>query len=82
MNISLMANKSKKEYAYTMIDVESEVSGQIAKALEAVEGVLKVRAVSYTHLYNTMMEEIRAAIEAGEYQAYKKKKIEGMTSGK
>ena len=33
MNISLMANKSKKEYAYTMIDVESEVSGQIAKAL-------------------------------------------------
>ena len=29
-----------------------------------------------------MMEEIRAAIEAGEYQVYKKKKIEGMTSGK
>lgn len=45
MNISLMANKSKKEYAYTMIDVESEVSGQIAKALEAVEGVLKVRVI-------------------------------------
>ena len=32
------------------------------------------------YFYNTMMEEIRAAIEAGEYQAYKKKKIEGMTS--
>ena len=28
------------------------------------------------------LEEIRAAIEAGEYQVYKKKKIEGMTSGK
>ena len=32
------------------------------------------------YFYNTMMEEIRAAIEAGEYQSYKKKKIEGMTS--
>ena len=28
-----------------VIDVESEVSGQIAKALEAVEGVLKVRVI-------------------------------------
>ena len=45
VNISDMTNKSKKEYAYTMIDVESEVSGQIAKALEAVEGVLKVRVI-------------------------------------
>ena len=27
-------------------------------------------------------DRIRAAIEAGEYQVYKKKKIEGMTSGK
>ena len=34
------------------------------------------------YFYNTMMEEIRDAIDAGEYQAYKKKKIEGMTSGK
>ena len=45
MNISLMANKSKKEYAYTMIDVESEVSEEIIKELEAVEGVLKVRVI-------------------------------------
>ena len=30
------------------------------------------------YFYNTMMEEIRAAIEAGEYKAYKKKKLDGM----
>ena len=34
------------------------------------------------YFYNTMMEEIREAIEAGNYQAYKKWKIEGMTGGK
>lgn len=34
------------------------------------------------YFYNTMMEEIREAIEAGNYQAYKKRKIEGMTGGK
>ena len=46
MNISLMANKSKNEYAYTMIDVESEVSEKIEKELEAVDGVLKVRIIA------------------------------------
>ena len=30
------------------------------------------------YLYNTMMEEIRDAIDAGEFQAYKKRKLEGM----
>jgi queuine tRNA-ribosyltransferase len=33
------------------------------------------------YFYNTMMEEIREAIEAGEYQAYKKRKLDGL-SGK
>lgn len=31
------------------------------------------------YFYNTMMEEIRAAIEAGEYKSYKKRKLDGMT---
>ena len=34
------------------------------------------------YFYNHMMEEIRAAIETGEFQAYKKKKLEGMNSQK
>ena len=33
------------------------------------------------YFYNTMMEEIRDAIDAGEYQAYKRKKLEGMLKG-
>ena len=45
MNISLMANKSRKEYAYTMIDVEADVPEVVEEKLEAIEGVLKVRVI-------------------------------------
>lgn len=45
VNISLMANKSKKEYAYTMIDVDSAVSQEVEEKLSEVEGVLKVRVI-------------------------------------
>ena len=34
------------------------------------------------YFYNTMMEEIRDAIDAGNYQAYKKRKLEGMRGEK
>ena len=33
------------------------------------------------YFYNTMMTEIREAIEAGEYKAYKARKLKGMTDG-
>ena len=33
------------------------------------------------YFYNTMMEEIRAAIEEGRYEAYKKEKLDKMRSG-
>lgn len=33
------------------------------------------------YFYNNMMEEIRGAIEAGEYQAYKNRKLSGMLQG-
>lgn len=45
MNISLMANKSRKEYAYTMIDVEAEVADEVQEKIGAIEGVLKVRVI-------------------------------------
>ena len=32
------------------------------------------------YFYNTMMEEIRDAIDAGEYKAYKKRKLEGLNA--
>lgn len=45
MNITLMTNKSKKAYAYTMIDVDAEISGGVAERLEEIQGVLKVRVI-------------------------------------
>lgn len=45
INITLMSNKSKKKYAYTMIDVEGEVSEELEKKLSAIEGVLKIRVI-------------------------------------
>ena len=56
--------------------------GYIRHLLKAKEMLgMRLCVLHNLYFYNTMMEEIRAAIEAGEYQAYKKKKIEGMTSG-
>ena len=43
INISDMTNKNRGEYAYTMIDVDSEVGDQVQKDLEAIEGVTCVR---------------------------------------
>ena len=45
MNIALMTNKSRNEYAYTMIDVDSEVAADLEEELSAVQGVLKVRVI-------------------------------------
>ncbi len=45
MNIALMTNKSRKEYAYTMIDVDTEVAPELEEQLAAVDGVLKVRVI-------------------------------------
>lgn len=46
MNISLMANKSKKEYAYTMIDVEGSLLKEVEAEILGIEGVLKVRVIA------------------------------------
>ena len=45
MNIALMTNKSRKEYAYTMIDVDTAVSAELEEQIESVSGVLKVRVI-------------------------------------
>ena len=45
MNIATMTNKSKGEYAYTIIDVESVLSQDVVEKLAAIEDVLKVRIV-------------------------------------
>ena len=45
INIELMTNKSRKEYAYTMMDVAGEVSQDVIDRLSDVDGVLKVRVL-------------------------------------
>lgn len=44
MNIENMISKSKKDYAYTCLDVKGEVSG-IEASLKAVSGVVSVRVI-------------------------------------
>ena len=45
VNIDDMTNKSRGEYAYTMIDVDSEVTAEVVEGLETIEGVRRVRVI-------------------------------------
>ncbi len=45
VNISDLSNKSKGDYAYTMVDIESPCTQDILDKLNAIDGVLKVRAI-------------------------------------
>ena len=45
INITDMVNKSKGDYAYTVLDVEAAINEDVATKLAAIQGVLKVRVV-------------------------------------
>ena len=45
VNIDDMTNKNSGAYAYTMMDVDSEVGAEVVDGLEAIEGVLKVSVI-------------------------------------
>lgn len=45
INISQVQNKSKGDYAYTMMDVDNPVTLDVLTKIEAIEGVCKVRQV-------------------------------------
>ena len=45
VNISNMTNKSKGDLAYTIIDVSTSISKEVAKSLKEISGVYKVRIV-------------------------------------
>ncbi|MGK2944642.1 MAG: phosphoglycerate dehydrogenase [Desulfuromonadales bacterium] len=44
INVIDMINKSRDEVAYNLIDIESQPSDDLIQALEAIDGVIKVRA--------------------------------------
>ena len=45
LNIDNMLNKSKKDYAYTLLDVAGDVSDDVVAKLSAVDTVIKVRVI-------------------------------------
>ena len=45
MNIADLTNKSRGEYAYTLIDLETAISSKVVAELEKIDGVSRVRVV-------------------------------------
>jgi len=49
LNISGMQNMSRKDWAYTVLDVEGDVGQDVLIALSKIEGVAKVRVIEDIH---------------------------------
>ncbi|MDY5577866.1 MAG: phosphoglycerate dehydrogenase [Lachnospiraceae bacterium] len=45
INIAEMVNKSKGDYAYTLLDLDTEVTENAIEKIKAIDGVIKVRVV-------------------------------------
>ena len=45
LNIENLVNKARGEIAYTILDFNTEVPAELAKAIEAIDGVIRVRVI-------------------------------------
>ena len=45
VNIDAIANKSRGDFAYTLIDTDSAVPADVVKALESSDAVIRVRVI-------------------------------------
>ena len=45
MNVENLANKSRKDYAYTMLDVNGKVADAMVEQIKGIEGVIRVRVM-------------------------------------
>jgi D-3-phosphoglycerate dehydrogenase len=45
VNIENMVNKSRGEYAYTIVDVCSDIKQNVVEELQAIDGVIRVRVI-------------------------------------
>lgn len=45
MNVENLANKSRKDYAYTMLDVDNKVTDEVVRQLSAIDGVIRIRVM-------------------------------------
>ena len=56
-NIENMGNRSKGDYAYTIVDVAEQPTEENLDALRAIEGMISVRPISHTRLKRTASNE-------------------------
>jgi len=42
-----MTNKSKKDYAYTMVDINSRINDEAAEDLRSIPGMVRVRILNH-----------------------------------
>ena len=47
VNVENMTNKSKKDYAYTVVDMGSRISESVVNEIRAIDGVLRVRVLNH-----------------------------------
>ena len=47
INVENMTNKSKKDYAYTLVDVNTRITDQVADELRAIDGIIRVRVLNH-----------------------------------
>ena len=45
MNIVDLSNRSKGDYAYTMVDVDDEVTSETIEQIKAIDGVIRIRVI-------------------------------------
>ena len=47
INVENMTNKSKKDYAYTIVDVNTRITDEVANELRAIPGIIRVRVLNH-----------------------------------
>ena len=47
INVENMTNKSKKDYAYTMVDINSRINDEAAEDLRSIPGMIRVRILNH-----------------------------------
>ena len=47
VNVENMTNKSRGDYAYTLVDVNARVEDDVIKAIRAIPGMLRVRVINH-----------------------------------
>ena len=47
MNVENLTNKSRKDYACTIVDVNSRVTDKVADDLRAIPGMIRVRVLNH-----------------------------------